>query len=579
MFKLLDKIPWDKIKKEILESTTRFPLSILCGIALAILYYLTIHKYYPWIEFEKYIFTLQIALPIFISAQLIHERYFKEKKLLIYAVSLVLLLLYFFFIYNIEYKDWNYIKFLTILIVAHSSVSFVGFYKEKNNAGIYNFNLHLLQQVIIGGFYCACIVIGINGAILAIDTLFKGEFNHNIYIDTFIITLFLFHPIYFTSQIPNFDELNQEEPQGNKFIEILVKFLFIPFSIIYFLILYAYGIKLLIDWELPIGWISKLCIGFSAIGIITYVLNTAYKNSKNNYHKNYSSYFFWSLIPVIILHFIGIFYRIDEYGFTEFRYIIALLAIGLSLLTIYFLRSKKLLIKTIPVLFSIMGLLIVIGPWNAHQISLYSQASRFENQLLKQNLIVDSKIDISKLNMMDDSVKKELFDNLQFFISRKNTTKIDQFFPNELVEKTIDYKYDYSSVHPYSKFVDSLGYHDSHLYNEQYVWINDEHYLNEIIELKSYSKCIPFDLEEQTTNEQINIKNKYLVYNKSDSIPVIELLLSNNINLEGSNTAKMKLKCNIQQTGALLILKEISLKMHHAGDRKIDHVVGLLFIE
>ena len=41
----------------------------------------------------------------------------------------------------------------------------------------------------------------------------------------------------------------------------------------------------------------------------------------------------------------------------------------------------------------------------------------------------------------------------------------------------------------------------------------------------------------------------------------------------------MKLKCNIQQTGALLILKEISLKMHHAGDRKIDHVVGLLFIE
>ena len=181
---------------------------------------------------------------------------------------------------------------------------------------------------------------------------------------------------------------------------------------------------------IALGWISKLCIGFSAIGIITYVLNTAYKNSKNNYHKNYSSYFFWSLIPVIILHFIGIFYRIDEYGFTEFRYIIALLAIGLSLLTIYFLRSKKLLIKTIPVLFSIMGLLIVIGPWNAHQISLYSQASRFENQLLKQNLVVDSKIDISKLNMMDDSVKKELFDNLQFFISRKNTTKIDQFFPN-----------------------------------------------------------------------------------------------------------------------------------------------------
>jgi hypothetical protein len=166
----------------------------------------------------------------------------------------------------------------------------------------------------------------------------------------------IFHPVLFTSRIPILSELADdcEEPKS---IEIIVKYILLPFTMLYFFIIYAFGIKLLTEWNLPHGWVGKLCLSFLAVGIGSYLLNFSfYKAAKNKFQLNFSKYFFQSIIPIVILLAVGLLYRVRQYGFTELRVIVLAITLLLFGLLVYYLNPKnKGLLKWIPIGFTCVG--------------------------------------------------------------------------------------------------------------------------------------------------------------------------------------------------------------------------------
>lgn len=112
-------------------------------------------------------------------------------------------------------------------------------------------------------------------ALWAIQTLFDfSNYTHydKLYGYWATFSLALMAPFYGLSHFPVADKIEGKIYETNVFFTFLVKYVMVPFVFIYFIILYAYSVKVLAnfsDW--PKGIISWLVIGFSTLGYITYI--------------------------------------------------------------------------------------------------------------------------------------------------------------------------------------------------------------------------------------------------------------------------------------------------------------------
>src|ERR1019366_3951409 len=162
---------------------------------------------------------------------------------------------------------------------------------------------------------------------------------------------------------------------------------------IYLLILYAYMFKIIITAQWPVGWVSYLVIGFSIGGILSLLLIYPVRNDENNkWILIFSRFFYFALFPLIILLFLAVKRRVNDYGITEQRYFILILALWLLFIAVYFLLSKSKNIKLIPVSLCILTVAASFGPWGAFNVSLASQENHLKSLLNKYSMLDKGKI-------------------------------------------------------------------------------------------------------------------------------------------------------------------------------------------
>src|SRR5690606_16090706 len=107
--------------------------------------------------------------------------------------------------------------------------------------------------------------------------------------------------------------------------------------------------------------------------------------------KKFSRGYYYFLIPLVILLFIAIGMRIQEYGLTVNRYIIALMGVWLGFIAIYFSIGKK-KIKTIPISLALFMILSSFGSWGMFSLSERNQRNRLASILTENKILVNDKI-------------------------------------------------------------------------------------------------------------------------------------------------------------------------------------------
>lgn len=189
----------------------------------------------------------------------------------------------------------------------------------------------------------------------------------------------IFAPTFALSHFPKTHETPTTFFEKNKIFDFFTKFLFVPFTIIYFVILYAYSIKVLANFsEWPKGIIASIVMGFSVLGYFTYILS---RNSENIIIKNFRKFLPFAVLPQVFMLFYAIFLRINQYGLTTNRYIIVLIGIILLGLSLYFIFSRKKKLIAIPLAFSIFAIIFSFGPWGIQKLPLQNQISSLEKIL------------------------------------------------------------------------------------------------------------------------------------------------------------------------------------------------------
>lgn len=292
-----------------------------------------------------------------------------------------------------------FIRYFGLSLTAHLLVAFLPYADSASSVeDFWEYNKRLFGNFMVGAFYTLVLFAGLSLAILAVDELFGLHLSGNIYGHLFGLLAGIFNTAYFLANFPGQYEFQAQDGQGEGLpsgvspyttaFKNLSKFILIPIVAIYFLILYAYALKIVVTWNLPEGWVGSLVLGFSIAGIFTYLLNYLLVNydAAQLVHR-YRKWFFYVLLPMVVLLFVAIGRRISDYGVTEKRFIVATAGVWLLLLSLYFIVSKKDNIKFIPISLSVFALLTVLGPFNAFRVSERSQVARLMGLLEKNGML------------------------------------------------------------------------------------------------------------------------------------------------------------------------------------------------
>lgn len=377
-----------------------------------------------------------LGISLMFSLNILAERI--GKKIFLNLLGIIFLVIYYQFFLPHDNKDFGTVHAVLLVvsfILTHLLVSFIAFMGKNNENSFWQYNKNLFINAVLTGIFTAVLVGGIMLAISAVDHLFDLKLDNKIYPRTFTFLSILgscFIFLLFNEDGLKFLEKDENYPEILKFF---VQFILIPLLIIYAVILYLYGGKILIQWDLPRGWVSYLILAYSLVGILALLLVFPLKEiSAKSWVKGFSKIFYFALLPLLVLLFVAIFTRILEYGFTENRYYVLLLAIWLAVVVLYFTFGKKSNIKFIPISLFVFGLFSLIFPYfNTFSVAKNSQKNELQEILIKNNVLENGKVNFRK--PVQDSVATEIANKFSFLNERKESEFLLNFISNQEQQK------------------------------------------------------------------------------------------------------------------------------------------------
>ncbi len=265
--------------------------------------------------------------------------------------------------------------------------------RKGETNGFWQYNRALYFRLFVTGIFSVVLFVGFAIALAALDNLFGVTIPEKRYGELWVAVVGIFAPWFFFAGVPaDLDklELIEDYPKG---LKIFAQYILFTLVILYLVILYAYLLKILIQWNWPKGWVSSLILGFSATAILSLLLlHPVRDRSGNAWMRTAGRWLYVVLIPLIVVLFLAVTERIGDYGITESRYAGIALGIWLSAQVLYFLFSRNKSIKFTIGSLCLFAFLISFGPWGMLRTSERSQVSRLQKLLLKDGILVNGKI-------------------------------------------------------------------------------------------------------------------------------------------------------------------------------------------
>jgi hypothetical protein len=374
-----------------------------------------------------------------VSVTLISEtgKFSKIKIILFHMLTLIFwIVFYTWFTQNIDDIE-NFIYFM-LSIVWIISLLFYAWYskyifkKKIENPSYYHYfysiaSVLLLSSIVVGT-HSVLWVIWITAILILFDIRIIDEAK--VFAYWFVFANILFAPLFALTQIPRKKSFLDITP--NNFFHFLIKYIATPFIYIYFFILYAYSLKVLLNFsEWPQWEVSWLVIGFSSFWYLIYIFSYIFE-AKNTFIKTFRRLFPFVVVPQIWMLFYAIYLRISQYDVTINRYFIVVFGVWLLWISLYYVCSRKKYLLIIPASLTLMSLVISIWPWSVFHLPITRQLDRLENNLKKANILQgDMIVSLKNSKDIDQKLSGEIYNGIEYVCSFDDCEKIKSLFAEE----------------------------------------------------------------------------------------------------------------------------------------------------
>ena len=383
----------------------RFPFAMLACLVGTVLGITFIHIDDP----EPYVnlmLTMTFAAPLFVGAVLFSGamKFSQKYHWAIHGVIAAFLLGYYFLLpdpgvgvseYYIRHTMWA-IGFVLL-------VTFIPFAYQHGPAAIrrfWQYNRGLVFALVLTGIWAGALQAGLSIALASVDFLFEIRIDEERYAEIWIVLVGIFSPLFFLSRLPKKPHALDTKQPYPKEVRLFSQFVLVPLVTLYFLILYAYTARILITTTWPEGQLAWMILGFSFLGVLTYLALYPLRE-KVNWVRHFGTGLFVAMIPQTGMLFWALSFRIRDYGITENRYFVLIFGFWLMAIAIYFLLRRVKDIRLIPATIFLIAVVTSVGPWGAFEVAERSQINRLEgilveNGLLQDGLYVPASAELSK---------------------------------------------------------------------------------------------------------------------------------------------------------------------------------------
>ena len=285
------------------------------------------------------------------------------------------------------------IRFLLLAGGMHLLVAVAPWLGRGQVNGFWHYNRMLFLRLLTAALFTTVLFGGLAIALAAVENLFEVRIPGERYLQLWILLIGMFMTWFFLSGIP--EDLNALDARDDypKGLKIFAQYVLLPLVVVYLVILVAYSAKIIVAWEWPYGWVSRLILGFSAAGMFALLLlHPIRERSGNRWIAGAARAFFIALAPLLVMYFLAVMRRLAEYGLTEARYLGIVLGIWLVTVTLYFLFTHGTNIKFIPLSLGGLAFLVSAGPWSAFSVSEDSQVARLRSLLEGNDMLSDGTI-------------------------------------------------------------------------------------------------------------------------------------------------------------------------------------------
>ena len=358
------------------NTLVRFPMALVSALIAAIAAIRMIENSND--EVPRLVATAVLGIPLFVASVTSAERRGiapRHRWMLDLALAAGLALLY---ISSIGWSDQlTVLRFAQLLVAGHLVVAVAPYLTGSSLDGFWQFNRILLLRFLLGGFFAAALFVGLAIALGALDQLFGADIKNETYAHLFVVLSFVFHPWFFLAGVPrDYGDLERRDDYPAA-LKVFSQFVLMPLVVIYLVILTAYLGKVLITRTWPSGWIGYLVSCVSATGVLALLLLHPLRERADSRWVNvYGRWWFVALLPSLAMLLTAIAKRIGQYGITEPRYFLLVLALWLLGLSLYYGITASRNIKLIPITLGAVALLTSMGPWSAYSVSHWSQLGR-----------------------------------------------------------------------------------------------------------------------------------------------------------------------------------------------------------
>jgi|GEM_PF-2148793 len=302
---------------------------------------------------------------------------------------------------------------------------------------------------------------GISGALLAAEELLEVNVAGEIYAQVWIVALALIAPMSVMVEAEQALPVNTKKrppaPQTPpRWLAIVVGWVMIPLSVVYMVILYLYLGKLAMEGQMPAGMIAPISAAYLAFGAVTHLAALPLHHADRPVAT-----WFRRIFPVTMLLPLGALawawqVRVDAYGLTEPRFLLALVAGWLLLLALIWIPgSRRVAPSRLPAILGVMLLVVGGGPWGAVASSLSSQREQLwdllrandmlteeqvpeEDRQPGQPMVIRTALPIPDGTLPSAEDQRRMMDILEYFDSRGQTGYLAAMFPQEAGDGAAD---------------------------------------------------------------------------------------------------------------------------------------------
>lgn len=534
------------LKEQIQIIISRFPLAILLIFIVSWLFWVILHSDLSNLVEDNIIKTiLSLIITFFLSIGIAisceNNKISGIKKIFAQFIAIIFWI-FFFLSFTPSLDSFENIIFFLLSLTGVISYFFFApyikkiFSKNVKQSVYYTYFYKISSIFLISSILWVVLFILWNIAIAAIFELFdiSGISHSKITGDWTIFALAFITPIFALTQIPNQSTYNENHFNENIFFSFLIKYIAIPFIYVYFFILYAYSIKVLSNfWDWPKGEVSWMVIGFSIFWYITYLFSYIFENN-NKFIRYFRKGFPFVVIPQLFMLAYAIYLRVAQYDITINRYFVIVFGIWLSIISLYYIFSKK---KSLYMMISTLGFFVImvsIGPWSVYNLPENRQYNRLIHNLSQANILQNGTITPLK-NSKDITIdlSKDIYSWIEYLCDFDNCNKIKQLFSkeykallkkdslefeNRMQEKqneknsksTTDQKYEEPRTWEIVRYITEYIKVENNMYNNNNISSIYLYWKENIfpIEMQGYSKIYTIDNHKSSSSKNIVYMNE-----------------------------------------------------------------------